>query len=1184
MKKFFAWLLVCLMIVTSIPMAAFAAGNGLQITECPGADKVADHNLASAPNHKYITTVAPTCSSFGYDLYLCLDCEAAGHEDVFFAANFTTTSHDWKEIEAAVPATCTETGLAAKFECTICQATKGGDVTPALGHDMVEVPGSATGTCTYGGYVEKECSRCDHEETVTNGGTGHKWEYVKTLVEPGNATNCDVDGVALVECSVCHTQKQVAIDAETDNRKHQLQLVPQVAPTCTAYGYHQYYQCKNCAMSFYDAEGKNPRVTYAIITMDPLYIAPLGHTGTVKEAPTCTDDGVLHCTRCKLDVVILATGHGMAYDATTNTITEGVKGVDWTDAYIAPTCTAQGSYNKRCEHCGVVYEDEVYPAKGHAHYTDATRVDPDSVKYTYYCDKAGKVEWTCDCGKAMSETVNATGHKIETATTNGDCKYTNKQEYQYCTNEWCTLESKTIVDYVTKNDETGVETNVEIVIKHYVPDSLKDLGVKGDHVLKNAVVNYPTCDVDGTKAGACQLCGYWVVTVTDKEPNDLLALGHKYDDPDVDNDIYVIEDANGHLYTAVCDREGCGHKEPTVYEKHSLVADEPYGPYCNEIGYTRYTCDKCGYYEDGNYQNFNFGQPNQELIEDYPQLINLANMDWNLYKNRDAAVNAGHRNLAKTASVCLRHAAYVNGAIVTGLHIYACSDCNRNVLVVDEPPVDACSYNCEGCNQTISYAHDMVKVYFKAPTCEAAGNISYDVCARCGYIDPAIKDSIVIPQLQHNNTTLVDYNHDALIEGVQYNTYDYYDCIWCEGQYKDHPQGEIKNYDNHLYFEIAESDKPACEVGYIEHVCTGCDARECPITKQDKVNHINKNNEILTTGCDNAHITDRHCIICDKNILPDHDWQTAQHYNATCMSEDYDLQVCTICDASRNWNVGEIDPDAHVESDWFVYVDPTYLTTGIEATKCLLDGTHTGTGKTHDGKDMPAGLLQTRELACKNFIFSMDAYNSNSGDIVDSAIVAVDIYMNGDATIADSAAWGAKLTVNYDASNLVYVGIAFPHAELSVSAYNPDVEGLVTLAVSTPDDGSGVLTNATIGADEKIATLYFIADAGVEAPYIDAVKTSLSLSDIEVLNADKKAIGTEIKGTEEVVIENFADIDNDGVITLKDSQLVAELLIKGGYDASADIDKDGAVTFYDFELVYNYVVGNNTYTDLTETY
>ena len=88
-------------------------------------------------------------------------------------------------VDAAVDATCTETGLTAGEHCSRCDHKVAQEVVPALGHDIV-VDAPVDATCTQTGLTAGEhCSRCDYkvaQEVVE--ALGHAWTNCE-------CANCD---------------------------------------------------------------------------------------------------------------------------------------------------------------------------------------------------------------------------------------------------------------------------------------------------------------------------------------------------------------------------------------------------------------------------------------------------------------------------------------------------------------------------------------------------------------------------------------------------------------------------------------------------------------------------------------------------------------------------------------------------------------------------------------------------------------------------------------------------------------------------------------------------------------------------------------------------------------------------------------------------------------------------------
>ena len=155
--------------------------------------------------------------------------------------------------DAAVPATCTETGLTEGSHCTRCDYKIAQEVTPKLGHNMI-TDAAVPATCTETGLTEGgHCSRCDYK--------------VAQEITP-----------ALGHDYIDHAAK---------------------AATCTEVGWNAYQTCSRCDYTTYQE------------------IPALGHDMIVDAAvpATCTTNGLTegsHCSRCDYKVtqtVVAAPGH-----------------------------------------------------------------------------------------------------------------------------------------------------------------------------------------------------------------------------------------------------------------------------------------------------------------------------------------------------------------------------------------------------------------------------------------------------------------------------------------------------------------------------------------------------------------------------------------------------------------------------------------------------------------------------------------------------------------------------------------------------------------------------------------------------------------------------------------------------------------------------------------------------------
>lgn len=142
-----------------------------------------------ATGHSYTATVtAPTCMEQGYTTYTC----KCG--DTYVDNYVNALGHDIVT-DAAVPATCTETGLTEGSHCSRCDYEIAQNTVAALGHDEIHHDGKAA-TCTEKGWeAYVTCSRCDYSTYKEIPATGHSYATVVT------APTCTEKGYTIYTCA-----------------------------------------------------------------------------------------------------------------------------------------------------------------------------------------------------------------------------------------------------------------------------------------------------------------------------------------------------------------------------------------------------------------------------------------------------------------------------------------------------------------------------------------------------------------------------------------------------------------------------------------------------------------------------------------------------------------------------------------------------------------------------------------------------------------------------------------------------------------------------------------------------------------------------------------------------------------------------------------------------------------------
>lgn len=194
-------------------------------------------------------TTSPTCTKPGVKTYTCSKCQTTRTEEVGATGHTAVT-------DAAVAATCTETGLTEGSHCSVCnEVLVAQETIPALGHAWSTTNCAEAATCTREG-----CG-------ATRAAGEHVWgDWTVT-----KAATCTEEGSRSHTCTSCGASESETIAAQ--GHAYQSKVT---APTCTEKGYTT-HTCSRCGNSYQDSE-----------------TATLGHDWgewVVTKEPTETEDG-----------------------------------------------------------------------------------------------------------------------------------------------------------------------------------------------------------------------------------------------------------------------------------------------------------------------------------------------------------------------------------------------------------------------------------------------------------------------------------------------------------------------------------------------------------------------------------------------------------------------------------------------------------------------------------------------------------------------------------------------------------------------------------------------------------------------------------------------------------------------------------------------------------------------------
>lgn len=494
-------------------------------------------------------TTDSSCTEAGVKTYTCKTCGKTKTEAI------DEKGHTWvaqldKVIEPKcdeyVDANDPENKKAAygymPYKCKNCDATRTVEIMPRDYHVYVFMDKDISGLCgtVYLSQSGKYCKWCyEGENGVEHSVIQHKWVVVEG--KEYKAATCEEDGFRTVQCTIC---KKVVENQIIPALNHEFGTEPTVSvkPTCTKWGY-DLYGCIHCGTKF-----------------DNISYAPTGHkwaaTGNKVEA-TCTTPGGIEyacengCGEKKIDAdpEAPAKGHNKTLQdvaAVEPTCLEGgYTAGKWCPdcekyveghvalkplghANVTYICTANKIKDIVCSRCGTVDKEgvEAIVIEGavESHVWVTTTLVPAT------CTTSGTDSLTCKyCGKTVTKTVPALGHKTETTTVNATCMAAGyklvscKVCHATISNTVLPVDPEGHIGEVTKYvaptcTTSGVEIGNCVNCGKYYEKSLAKLG----HDQVNIEAKAATCIEAGNTAGSyCKRCNEVFV-----KSETIKALGH----------------------------------------------------------------------------------------------------------------------------------------------------------------------------------------------------------------------------------------------------------------------------------------------------------------------------------------------------------------------------------------------------------------------------------------------------------------------------------------------------------------------------------------------------------------------------------------------------------------------------------------------------------------------------------
>ena len=458
--------------------------------------------------------------------------------------------HDYRYLETVAPS-CDNLGY-ERWQCDGCGNLDKRNYTKATGHNYKAII-IREATCKQGGLKLNLCDKCGSffEESTPTGEHKYKTEKIQPTCRNVGYTNhiCEICGNSYITDMtpiISHAYERITKE-----------------PTCTDKGYTT-STCTMCGLNYVSD-----------------YTEPTGHDwdeGHSVTSSTCTADGVIEyrCknTGCKEKMIKAesATGHTPGKEATCtepqtcekcSTVLELPKGHSYSEKIVAPTCTAMGYTEYKCDNCDDSYIGDYTDKAEHEYAKNITAPT---------CTEHGYTTNTCvNCGdEFVSDYTEKKPHNYNAEITKPTCT-----GFGYTTYTCADCGDKYISDYTDK----------------------------AEHNYSKKVIE-PTCTEHGYTIYTCPDCGKEYIGDYTEHKN------HSYTETVI---APTCTEMGYTIFTCDCGASYKGNYTDKIPHNYKKTATEPT---CTEIGFTTSVCEVCGDTVKSDYKNAKGHAPSEWIIDE----------------------------------------------------------------------------------------------------------------------------------------------------------------------------------------------------------------------------------------------------------------------------------------------------------------------------------------------------------------------------------------------------------------------------------------------------------------------------------------------------------------------------------------------------------------------------------------